>query len=341
MAELGSADASIMLVRARPGETDRPHWHVELESFNGARGIPETVSEPPGREGPRLLAPRGVMEGSYRCTVPLIRPSKLTTKARGGVGKNLSEGWNLNFAVGCTHACPFCYVDPIHKRFGQARYGSLVREKWGDYFLVPGNLDEAIEDTRWDRWRGKEVMMSSTHDPYLPKLAAAARSILEHALPAGVRLCIQTRSFLVTKDLDYIAEYPELVRLQVSIATLNRELARLIEPRVPPPEARIEVLRRAKERGIRIGVILAPIMPGVHVRPDVRKDLSAMALALVGLRPDHIYGESMHVRGENVRLVEEKIQQEMPPSDGFDRRCARWFQEELSAVGLHGTWWPE
>ncbi len=317
------------------------HGKMEIESFNEALSIAGKVLEPPRAEGPKPLVPRGVVEGTYRCTIPLIRPSRLTTRARGGVGKNLSEGWNLNFAVGCTHACPFCYVDPIHKRFGVSRYGEAVRQKWGDYFLIPENLDEAIEKTQWRRWKGKEAMMSSTHDPYLPQLANAARNILERALPAGVRLCIQTRSFLVTKDMDYIARFPGQVRLQVSIATMDRELARLIEPRVPSPEARLEVLRRAKLRGIRIGVILAPIVPGVYVRPDVPGDLRAMAEALAELEPDHIFGESMHIRGENVRLVEERIGQELPPKVGFDQRCARWFRKELARVGLTGTWWPE
>jgi DNA repair photolyase len=289
--------------------------------------------------GPHV--PGGVAEGSYRCTIPLIRPSKLTTKARGGVGKNLSEGWNLNFAVGCTHGCPFCYVDPIHKRFGIARYGPIVRGKWGNYFLVPENLDEAIEKTPWGRWKGKEVMMSSTHDPYLPTLASAARRILERALPAGVRLCIQTRSYLVTRDLEYIARYRDQVRLQVSIATMNRDLSRLIEPRVPPPEARLAVLQRAKALGIPTGVILAPILPGIYARPDARSDLTAMIRAIAGIRPDHIFGESMHIRGENIRLVEQSIGQRFPPPDGFDRRCSKWFREELLAVGLKGTWWPE
>src|SRR6266480_1029206 len=115
--------------------------------------------------------PASVAEGTYRCSPPLIRQSKLTTKERGGVGKDLSHGWNLNFAVGCTHACPFCYVDSIHKRFGALRYGDLVERKWGDYFLVPENLEAAIHQTAWERWAGIEVMMSSTHDPYLPTLA--------------------------------------------------------------------------------------------------------------------------------------------------------------------------
>lgn len=316
-------------------------WQTAIETLNHGLRVLGGVPEGRGPEGLRLSVPRGVAEGSYRCTIPLVRPSKLTTKARGGVGKNLSEGWNLNFAVGCTHACPFCYVDPIHKRFGVARYGDIVLQKWGNYLLVPENLEEAIEKTPWHRWRGKEVMMSSTHDPYLPTLAAAARAILEHALPAGVRLCIQTRSFLVTKDLDYLAQFPSQVRLQVSIATMERNLARLIEPRVPPPEARLEVLRRAKAKGLRIGVILAPIIPGVVVRPDVRGDLRTMAQAIATLRPDHVYGESMHVRGENVTLVSESISQDLPPANGFDRRCAKWFHDELAAVALNGIWWPE
>jgi DNA repair photolyase len=279
--------------------------------------------------------------GKYRCSIPLIRQSGLTSKKRGGVGKNLSDGWNLNFAVGCTHACPFCYVDPIHKRFGESRYGPIVKERWGDYFLVPENLDEAIERTPWRRWKGVEVMMSSTHDPYLPKLAPAARSILEHALPAGVKICLQTRSFLVKNDLDYIATFPRQVRLQVSLATLNRDLARRIEPRVPPPEARIEILRMAKARSIRTGVILAPIMPPTRVRPDVHSDIRDLAQALSRIGPDYVYGESMHRRGENASLVADRLGEQLPKVKAFDGMCRKWFRDELRLAGLRGTWWPE
>src|SRR3990170_7942508 len=177
---------------------------VASSRFIGSEPIREQGMSPPALalETPwqaEISVPAGVAEGTYRATIPLIRPSKLTSKERGGVGKELSEGWCINFAVGCTHACPFCYVDAIHKRFGKTRYGDAVLQDWGNYLLIPSNLPEAIEETPWHRWSGKEVMMSSTHDPYLPKLAAAARQILEHALPAGVRFCLQTRSFLVTR----------------------------------------------------------------------------------------------------------------------------------------------
>jgi len=289
---------------------------------------------------PKISLPAGVIGGSYLASIPLIRKSRLTTKSNGGVGKQLSDGWCLNFAVGCSHACPFCYVDEIHKRFGSARYGQAVQQRWGNYLLVPGNLYEAIEATPWKKWRGKEVMMSSTHDPYLPTLAHAARRILEHALPAGVDVCLQTRSFLVTKDIDFLSGYGGQVRLQVSIATMDQSFARLIEPRVPPPKARIEVLRQAREAGIAVGVILAPIFPPCAQRPDVIADMGAIAQALEDIQPDHIYGESIHVRGQNVRLLEAALGERINLTPGFDRGISKVFHRELGRSGLRGVWWP-
>jgi DNA repair photolyase len=282
-----------------------------------------------------------IKRGAYRCTVPLIRPSKLASRDNGGIGKDLSEGWCLNFAVGCTHGCPFCYVDSIHKRFGNSRYGKLVLRRWGDYFLMPENLDDAIERTTWERWKGKEVMMSSTHDPYLPELAPKTRKILKLALPAGVRICLQTRSCLVSRDLDFLADYSDQVRIQVSVATFDTKLHRLVEPRVPSPKRRLNMLKKAKEKGLKVGVILAPIFPPVRVRQDVRKDLRRVAQSLAEISPDHIFGESFHVRGENVRLVERVLGESLSETDGFDDVAGFVFRGELESVGLKGIWWPE
>jgi DNA repair photolyase len=283
----------------------------------------------------------GVSRGTYECTVPLIRASRLTSRSRGGIGKNLSEGWCLNFAVGCIHGCPFCYVDSIHKRFGKQRYGNLVSRKWGDYFLVPRNLREAIGDTPWRRWRGIEVMMSSTHDPYLSDLAPYSRSILKTGLAEGVRFCIQTRSHLVERDFDLLAKYRDQVRLQISIATLNKVLARRIEPRAPAPERRIEILNGARRRGIDTGVIIAPIFPPNRVRPDVKGDLAEIAKSLSEVNPNLVFGESLHIRGNNKRLVEEALQEEVALGNGFDKDAGLAFKMALTEHGLQGTWWPE
>jgi DNA repair photolyase len=138
-----------------------------------------------------------------------------------------------------------------------------------------------------------------------------------------------------------LAEYSDQVRLQVSIATLNRDLARKIEPRVPPPEARLDVLRRAKERGLRLGVILAPIFPPTSIRPDFVADIRDLAGRLGEIRPDHVFGESLHIRGENLRLVEEALGERVFIGRGFDRAAGLVFRRELEKAGLRGIWWAE
>ena len=287
-----------------------------------------------------LTLPPGVVSGNYVLNPPIVKASKLTYVEKGGVGKQLSDGWVINFAIGCTFGCKFCYVDEIHKKFGFRRAGSLVYNEWGNYFAVPNNMQDVIEQTPWSRWKGEEVMLSSTHDPYLPQLRNWTRKILEMALPVGVKFCIQTRSPLVERDFDILKDYKHQIRVQVSIATLNPALSRAVETRVVPPERRMSILRSAKATGLDTGVILAPIFPSVSLRKNVRADLEAMALELSGIRPGHIYGESLHIRGINLAYVEKAIGEKIV-LDGFDRKVEEIFHSVLGRYKLKGIWWPE
>jgi DNA repair photolyase len=290
--------------------------------------------------GESLTLPPGVASGTYKIRAPLIKPSKLTYVDKGGVGKELSDGWVINYSIGCIMGCRFCYVDSIHKKFSFTRVGNIVYNDWGNYFAVPENLDDAIEETKWEKWKGIEVMMSSTHDPYLAQLHKAARKILEHALPAGVKICIQTRSPLVERDFGLIADYRDQVRLQVSIATYDSALSRLVETRVVPPQRRMETLRKAKDAGLRTGVIIAPVFPPVSVRRNLEADLEAIIADLEKIQPDYIYGESVHIRGINLAYVENALGEKVDIS-GFDRKAEKLFREILSDHGLRGRWWVE
>lgn len=282
-----------------------------------------------------------ISRGTYRCSSPLVHKSRLTTTENGGIGKDLSEGWCLNFAVGCTHGCPFCYVDSIHKRFGPSRFGEIAQRRWGDYILIPDNVPEAISLTNWSRWKGKEVMMSSTHDPYIPELRDLSRMILEAALPEGVRFCIQTRSTSFLRDLNLLSDYRGQVRVQVSVATMDRRFASMIEPRAPEPIRRLEALAEAKASGIEIGVIVAPVFPSVRARTDVREDLDRIACSLEAIGPERVYGECLHRRGGNVKLIEEAIGEPLPHPGGMDSDLAAMFGKAFSRVGLGARWWSE
>jgi len=280
-----------------------------------------------------MRPPLGVETGEYRIKPPLVKPSRLSSK---GSGKDLSQGWAVNFTIGCTHACPFCYVSSIWEKNGR------VKGRWGDYLLLPSNLEEAIKETDWGRWVGEEVLMSSTHDPYLPQLADGARKILEAGLSAGVRFCIQTRSPLASRDIPLMVRFREQVRLQISIATLNPEFARIIEPRVPSPESRLRLLEKAADAGLRTGVIIAPVFPPTDLRPDWIEDLEAIFERLAVIKPDVVFGECLHVRGSNLSLLADKgVQVDRRMLYVFDGQAGAVFQQLLQKHGLKGVWWYE
>jgi len=284
-----------------------------------------------------------LLVSKFRINPPLVKPSRLTLRSADGVGKNLSDGWAVNFAVGCSFGCPFCYVDYIWKGYGRAKFGPVVDLRWGDYLLLPNNLDEAIRATPWERWSGVEVLMSSTHDPFLPQLVEGAMKILEVALPRGVRFCIQTRSPLAARSIPLLSRYREQVRLQVSIATMDRQFARLIEPRVAPPESRLNLLKKAKEAGLRVGVVIAPVFPPMPQRPDWRSDMEEIFRALADIDPDYIYGESLHIRGMNVIYLKQVLGVEIGHKElsRLDREAGRLFRELTGRYRLRGTWWYE
>jgi DNA repair photolyase len=254
----------------------------------------------------------------------------------------LSDGWVINFAVGCTHGCLFCYVDRIWRLHSKNRlcpYYWLRLAEWGQYLYVPSDLEEQIKRTPWQRWSGARILMSSTHDPYLPELYFPnkwPRRILEAALPHGVRFTILTRSTLPVVDFDLYAKYREQIMLMSSIPSLDREFVRITEPRAPPPVARFSMLKKAKELGVEVGVVVAPII----TRRGWREDLERLFEALAELRPSVVFGESLHARGLNmVRLKAVGI--EVKVGSAVDREVGRAFEELLRDYGLRGAYWYE
>jgi DNA repair photolyase len=298
-----------------------------------------------------------VSYGYYEIKPPLIKPSALTANKS---GKELSDGYALNYAIGCTHACRFCYVDAIHKRFTKSRLlknengkdadtnantnvdanVSIINNPWGMYMLIPTKESfwYALMNTEWYRWKDVEVMLSSTHDPYLPELYEYTRKILETSLPYGVRYCIQTRSLLVRKDFDLLLRYKEQIRLQYSIMTLNLTLYRLLEPRVPSPYARLNVLKEASTLGLKVGVIIAPIFP----IEGWREDLEMLFKELATISNITVYGEILHRRGSNLRYIKEQgISITDIDLKDFDKQVGSHFEVLLSKYGLKGRYWYE
>ena len=121
-------------------------------------------------------------------------------------------------------------------------------------------------------WKGETVVIGTATDPYQPaeRTFRVTRSLLEVlAEEKGMSVCIITKSALITRDVDLLAAIANRSKLVIhlSLITLDRELARRIEPRAPTPQARVRALERLSAAGIDVGINVMPVLPGITDRP--------------------------------------------------------------------------
>jgi len=167
--------------------------------------------------------------------------------------------FTLNPYGGCAFGCEYCYA-----RFFAP--SSKQRETWGRWVVVKTNARELIARACRSGVlkSGDAVYTSSVTDPYQPveRRLGLTRAILGAILDSGVqpRLTIQTRSPLVTRDIDLFERFEKL-RVNVTITTDSEEVRRRYEPRCPPISARIEAAVALSAAGVRIGVSISPMLP--------------------------------------------------------------------------------
>lgn len=166
----------------------------------------------------------------------------------------------VNPYVGCQHACTYCYAE-FMKRF------TNHSEEWGSFVDVKINALDVLGDI--EKVRGKKVLFSSVTDPYHPIEARykLTRKLLQALIPAQPSIEILTKSRMVTRDIDVLKQYDDVV-VGVSISTLDNDVSRSIEPLTALPELRLDAIEKCKEAGLKTYVFLSPIFPGIT---DVEK----------------------------------------------------------------------
>ena len=242
------------------------------------------------------------------------------------VYKSLSN-WAFNIAVGCAHACRFCYVPSaatIKQGARLAEFGvSDPDQDWGNYvFLRPWDEQKfraslrAADKTPLDQLKpdgNRAVIYCSTTDPYqvLPhpdaakrrELAEASRTIIRRSLElirdeSTLNVRILTRSPLARTDFDLFRSFQYRLVFGMSIPTLRNDLARVYEPKAPAPSQRLATLRAARAAGLHVYVAIAPTYPECD-RDDLRETLTAIA----ELEPITIFHEPINIRAENVARI--------------------------------------
>ncbi len=171
---------------------------------------------------------------------------------------------SINPYKGCEHGCIYCYARATHSYLGLSP-GLDFETKLFSKPDAARLLREALADPSY---RCEMIALGSNTDPYQPieRDLRITRGILEvlaeHDHPVG----IVTKSNLVLRDLDLLAPMAakRLAHVFLSVTTLDRELARRMEPRAPTPERRLEALRALREAGVPCGVLAAPMIPGLN-----------------------------------------------------------------------------
>jgi len=197
---------------------------------------------------------------------------KMITKA---FASDWEGGWRytVNCYRGCVHGCTYCFARRYHEFLG---YGAGT--DFETKIVVKPNAPQVLrEELKKTRQKMPHIDFSFATDPYLPLEASyeLTRKCLIVCADFGVPVGVITKSPLVTRDIDLLSRINRIsdLSIHISLITLDRELARRIEPRAPTPESRVRALARLREAGIAAGINCMPVLPGITDNPS---DLEAL-----------------------------------------------------------------
>ena len=245
--------------------------------------------------------------------------------------------WSVNPYIGCEFGCTYCYARDTHRytverahhdgRLDDATFREFTGvEGWEAFeqrILVkrdaPAILARTLDPRRLG---GSTLVIGTATDPYQPaeRKFRVTRGILETLTGfRGLSIGIITKSPLITRDVELLARLGRKHQLSVhfSIATADARLARRLEPRSPVPSARLRALGRITRAGIRAGVLVAPIIPGIT---DDTAGLSALLAAARAMGASYAVGNALRLGPAARRRFLPHLDREFPLLAGRYRR---------------------
>ncbi|AYG58265.1 PA0069 family radical SAM protein [Rhizobium jaguaris] len=196
---------------------------------------------------------------------------------------------SINPYRGCEHGCIYCFARPTHAYMGLSA-GLDFESK---LFAKPDAARLLERELAKPGYKPRVIAIGTNTDPYQPieKEWRIMRQILEVLNKANHPVAIVTKSALIMRDVDILKEMAakSLVRVGISVTTLDRKLARTMEPRAATPQRRLEAIRALSEAGIQTAVMVAPIIPALNDHEierilDAGKAAGAMEASYVILR---------------------------------------------------------
>ncbi len=206
--------------------------------------------------------------GLFDEEAPKLDTQFLRDTSRSIIARNqspdLSFDRSINPYKGCEHGCVYCFARPTHAYLGLSPgmdFESRIFVKPNAAELLRGELANPAYEC-------KTIAIGTNTDPYQPgeRRHRITRSLLEVLAAHNHPVAIVTKSHLVTRDIDILGPMAEkgLVKVALSVTTLDRKLARTMEPRAAAPERRIDAIRVLAQAGIPAAVMVAPVIPALN-----------------------------------------------------------------------------
>jgi len=202
--------------------------------------------------------------------------------------------WTINPYRGCEFGCRYCYARYTHEFMGLSRW-----EDFEEKIYVKRDAARILaRELTPERLAGQSIALGTATDPYQPaerRYGVTRRLLAVMAAARDLRLSIATKSDLVTRDIDLLRRIAARSSLQVNltVTTLDRRLARILEFRAPTPELRLKALRTLRQAGIAAGVTVSPILPEITDSP---RNLDAVIAAARAHDAVHLFANVLFLK---------------------------------------------
>jgi DNA repair photolyase len=219
--------------------------------------------------------------------------------------------WTINPYRGCEFGCHYCYARYTHE-FMELRDGLDFERKIYAKVNAPELLRRELREARD---RGLAIALGTATDPYQPaerEFRITRRMLEVLAEFEGLEFSITTKgAVLILGDLDLLKVISAKHRFAVhmTVTTSDERLARLVEPKAPPPARRLEAVQRLSEVGIRAGVNVMPILPGITDSPRALEELARQA---AGAGARFLYGNVLFLMPSAMRQFMPFLEREYP-----------------------------
>ena len=207
----------------------------------------------------------------FKTEVQVEKPRTIITR---NTSPDISFDRSINPYRGCEHGCVYCFARPTHSFMGLSP-GLDFESK---LFAKPDAARLLDKELSKEGYQPRTIAIGTNTDPYQPveRQWRIMREILEVLEARSHPVGIVTKSALVTRDIDILSRMAErgLAKVALSVTTLDRKLARTMEPRASTPTKRLEAIRQLADAGIPASVMVAPIIPGL-TDPEIERILDS------------------------------------------------------------------